>query len=255
MDNYRQAFRETCLAGHLDTAKRFHRKHHGDLTELVKQVSDPSVAEWLNTLIRNQSSSQPSSTDVQPSSTDVQPSSTDVQPSSTDVQPSSTDVQPSTSDVQPSSTDVQPSSTDVQTIKVKLLDPHAKAPTYGSEFAAGLDVYACGTAIVPPHGRALVSTGIAVSWPYEAQCYMRVAPRSGLSVKHSVDIGAGVIDWDYRGEIKVCVINHGDNEFVVSHGDRIAQLVMTRMERMSVSVVDQLDPSCRGDGGFGSTGV
>ena len=82
----------------------------------------------------------------------------------------------------------------------------------------------------------------------------RIAPRSGLAVKHSIDTGAGVIDSDYRGEVKVLLFNHSEVDFEVKEGDRIAQLVVERIYTPKVVVVDELEESIRGKGGFGSTG-
>ncbi len=142
-------------------------------------------------------------------------------------------------------------------LQVKKLDEHANIPTYGSEFSAGLDIYSNTTLIIPPHSRSKVSTGIAICWtgPDEKNYYMRIAPRSGLSVKHSIDIGAGVIDWDYRGEIIVCVINNGNSEFVINQGDRIAQMILEKINRVSIVESFELNETARGTGGFGSTGI
>lgn len=82
----------------------------------------------------------------------------------------------------------------------------------------------------------------------------RVAPRSGLAAKHSIDTGAGVIDYDYRGPVKVILFNFSDNDFAISKGDRIAQLILERIVTPEVAVVETLPDSVRGQGGFGSTG-
>jgi len=114
---------------------------------------------------------------------------------------------------------------------------------------------------VPPQSRRLVGTGISVSWLSDdfenaQNYYLRIAPRSGLSVKNSIDVGAGVVDYDYRGEIFVCFINNSlDSMYSVKAGDRIAQMILTRIERFSdVAVVESHEETKRGSGGFGSTG-
>ena len=108
---------------------------------------------------------------------------------------------------------------------VKKLNEDSIIPIYGSNLAAGLDLYAYGDHIVPAKSRLPIPTGISIEWHgTDAQeYYMRIAARSGLSVKHSIDIGAGVVDYDYRGQIYVCFVNNGENEYVIRSGDRIAQ--------------------------------
>ena len=141
---------------------------------------------------------------------------------------------------------------------IKRLNEYAELPKYGSEHAAGLDLSACGDYVVLPSERVVIKTGISMqlTGENETEYYGRIAPRSGLSVKKCIDIGAGVIDWDYRGEVMVCLINNGKEPFVVSHGDRIAQLIFEPYKRVStIQVVDELTDTVRGEGGFGSTGV
>lgn len=141
-------------------------------------------------------------------------------------------------------------------LNVHKLNNKATLPKYGSEFAAGLDITSTSDIIVPPKSRILVPTGISLSWD-DPNYYLRVAPRSGLSVKNNIDVGAGVIDFDYRGEIFVCFINnHNDKEYTISTGDKIAQLIPTRTQKFdSISEVDSHTITTRGTGGFGSTGV
>ncbi|CEJ53982.1 Deoxyuridine 5'-triphosphate nucleotidohydrolase [Penicillium brasilianum] len=136
---------------------------------------------------------------------------------------------------------------------VKKLVDSAKAPTRGSAFAAGYDMYAAKETVVPAKGKALIDTGIAMAVPEGT--YGRVAPRSGLASKHFIDTGAGVIDADYRGEVKVLLFNHSDVDFPVKVGDRVAQLVLEKIYTPEVAVVEELEESVRGAGGFGSTGV
>jgi dUTP pyrophosphatase len=140
---------------------------------------------------------------------------------------------------------------------IKLETEGAKLPSYGSEYAAGMDVCSSEKVIVPSHGRALVSTGFSISMPESIghKYYLRIAPRSGLAVKNGITTGAGVIDSDYRGVVKVLLFNHGDDDFVVNVGDRIAQMIMERIVRPDFHLVDSHEESQRGMGGFGSTGI
>lgn len=136
---------------------------------------------------------------------------------------------------------------------VKKLSPDASIPTRGSAFAAGYDIYASRPTTIPARGKTLVSTDISIATP--AGTYGRIAPRSGLAAKHFIDTGAGVIDADYRGEVKVLLFNFNETEFKVEKGDRIAQLVLERIYTPEVKEVESLEESVRGAGGFGSTGV
>jgi len=130
-------------------------------------------------------------------------------------------------------------------------------PVYHSELAAGMDVSAAVRAplVINPGEVKLIGTGFAVALPpgYELQ----VRPRSGLAVKHSISIinSPGTIDADYRGEVKIGLINLGDRPYTVNRGDRIAQLVLAPVFRASIIVVDDLDKTDRQDGGFGHTGI
>ena len=127
-------------------------------------------------------------------------------------------------------------------------------PAYQTEHAAGLDLAAAEEALLPPGGRAGVGTGLTIAVPegYEAQ----VRPRSGLALKHGVTLlnTPGTIDADYRGEIRVILVNHGSEPFAVRRGDRIAQLVVAPVTRVRWVEVEALPESARGEGGFGSTG-
>jgi dUTP pyrophosphatase len=127
-------------------------------------------------------------------------------------------------------------------------------PAYETSGAAGLDLRAASDITLKPGARCLMSTGIAIALPegYEAQ----VRPRSGLAVKHGVTVlnAPGTIDCDYRGEVKVPLINHGEQDFVIARGDRIAQMVIAPVTRISWESVDELDSTARGGGGFGSSG-
>lgn len=106
---------------------------------------------------------------------------------------------------------------------------------------------------MPAHGKALIPTDISMAIP--SGYYGRVAPRSGLAVKHFIDVGAGVIDEDYRGPLGVVLFNHSQNDFAVKKGDRIAQLLLEKIATPDIEVVEDLDETERGAGGFGSTGI
>jgi dUTP diphosphatase len=141
-------------------------------------------------------------------------------------------------------------------VRIQRLRPDAQLPKYMSDGAAGMDLAASldSDVTIAPGKRALVGTGLAIALPrgHEAQ----VRPRSGLAAKHGVTVlnAPGTIDEDYRGEIKVILINHGDEPFVVKSGERIAQLVIARVERVVLDEQESLDGSARGAGGFGHTG-
>jgi dUTP pyrophosphatase len=144
------------------------------------------------------------------------------------------------------------------TVLVRRLHPDAVLPRRMSEAAAGLDLAAClpdGPVRLGPGERRLVATGVALAIPvrYEGQ----VRPRSGLALRHGLSIvnAPGTIDADYRGELKVILINLGGEPVTLGHGDRIAQLVVAPVALAGVVEVDVLPEAARGDGGFGSTGV
>lgn len=129
-------------------------------------------------------------------------------------------------------------------------------PAYMTAGAAGMDLYAAveEEVVLHPGERRLIPTGLYISLPpgYEAQ----IRPRSGLALRHGISMvnTPGTIDSDYRGEIGVILINHGEEPFIVRRGDRIAQMVVSRVERVEWEEVDALDESERGSGGFGHTG-
>ena len=136
---------------------------------------------------------------------------------------------------------------------VKFLSPHAKITTRGSETAAGYDLYASEEVILPPSSRKLIDTGIAIAMKGQ-KLYARIAPRSGLSVK-GLDIGAGVIDADYRGSVRILLINNSSQHFKINIGDRMAQLILESIENPECILVETLPGTTRGDQGFGSTGL
>lgn len=135
---------------------------------------------------------------------------------------------------------------------VKKLGYDSILPTRGSDGAVGYDLYSNCDGVIAKGKRGVVSTGIAVSLP--PGVYGRVAPRSGLAMKNGIQIGAGVIDPDYTGEISVIIFNMGDDDFEVKKGARIAQLILERCETPPVEEIGLLQETLRGEGGFGSTG-
>jgi dUTP pyrophosphatase len=132
-------------------------------------------------------------------------------------------------------------------IPIKLLNENAKIPTKGSDGAAGYDLYASQGIVIGKHG--IVPTGVSVAIPKGH--YGRIAPRSGLAAKMAVDVLGGVIDSDYRGEIRVILTCL--NGIVINEGDRIAQLIIERCHDAEFVQFDELDSTDRGEKGFGST--
>lgn len=130
-------------------------------------------------------------------------------------------------------------------------------PAYETESAAGMDIRAAleQPITLKPGERMLIPTGLQMALPqgFEAQ----IRPRSGLAIKHGITMlnSPGTIDADYRGEVKVIAINHGQEEFTIHHGDRIAQMVIAPVVQLPVKQVEDLDETERGSGGFGSTGL
>mmetsp|Transcript_5986 Transcript_5986/g.6876 ORF Transcript_5986/g.6876 Transcript_5986/m.6876 type:complete len:167 (+) Transcript_5986:144-644(+) len=138
-------------------------------------------------------------------------------------------------------------------LKVKKLSADAILPTRGSPLSAGYDLYSAVSNVVPARGKALCKTDIAIACP--PNTYGRIAPRSGLAWKKSIDVGAGVVDADYRGNVGVILFNLSDKDFEVKKGDRIAQLILEEICMADIEEVEDLDATERGHGGFGSTGV
>ncbi len=141
----------------------------------------------------------------------------------------------------------------------KKLSPTARLPEYGSEFAAGMDVFSSNeeSIIIEPGKRKMIPTGLSMSYD-NINYYMRIAPRSGLTVKSSIDVGAGVIDFDYRGEIKVVLMNNGTEDFIVTKNMKIAQMIPTMTlspTNVKIGEVEEQTETQRGAGGFGSTGI
>ncbi|NXH20846.1 DUT protein, partial [Bucco capensis] len=156
--------------------------------------------------------------------------------------------QPSPSKRQKSSVAEEPTAR----LRFAKLSENASTPSRGSARAAGYDLYSAYDCVIPPMEKAVVKTDIQIALP--SGCYGRVAPRSGLAAKHFIDVGAGVIDEDYRGNVGVVLFNFGKEAFEVKKGDRIAQLICERICYPELEEVQTLDDTERGEGGFGSTG-
>lgn len=141
----------------------------------------------------------------------------------------------------------------IETLKFSKLHLDARLPTRGSEQAAGLDLYSVEDVLICAGARAGVRTGLSVAIP--CGYYGRIAPRSGLAVKHGLDVLAGVIDSDYRGEIICALINHGEHTIHLEPGTRIAQLLVEAIITPRAEWTNELDETVRGKSGFGSTGT
>jgi dUTP pyrophosphatase len=143
-------------------------------------------------------------------------------------------------------------------VKVQILrlpnGTNLTLPSYATAGSAGMDLRAAEDLTLRPGARALVATGIAIALPENHEAQIR--PRSGLAVKHGVTVlnAPGTVDADYRGEIKVPLINHGSEDFVIARGDRIAQIVVAQVTMAELVEVETLDETARGAGGFGSSG-
>jgi deoxyuridine 5'-triphosphate nucleotidohydrolase len=147
------------------------------------------------------------------------------------------------------------------TVRIRLIHPAATVPTRGTAHSAGFDLYASETTVIPSSsvlpdggveiGRGAVPTGLALAIPHGL--YGRVAPRSGLALRSGIDVGAGVVDPDYRDELLVLLFNFGGKPFEVKAGDRVAQIVFERIGEPEIVVTETLDATAR-MGGFGSTG-
>ncbi|KAG0636496.1 dUTPase-like protein [Tuber brumale] len=138
-------------------------------------------------------------------------------------------------------------------LRIRRLSSKARIPKRGSALAAGYDLYSAHDTAINARGKALIDTDIQMMIPVGT--YGRIAPRSGLASKNCIDVGAGVIDADYRGQVKILLFNHSDEDFVVKEGDRVAQLILERIATPEVVEVDELEETVRGANGFGSTGV
>ncbi|XP_076285218.1 deoxyuridine 5'-triphosphate nucleotidohydrolase-like isoform X2 [Lasioglossum baleicum] len=137
-------------------------------------------------------------------------------------------------------------------LKFAKMTDKAYAPMKGSKSAAGYDLRSAYEYTVPARGKELVKTDLQIEVPEGT--YGRIAPRSGLAWKNSIDVGAGVIDADYRGNVGVVLFNFGNEDFKISPGDRVAQLICERIVYPELEESENLDNTERGEGGFGSTG-
>ena len=141
---------------------------------------------------------------------------------------------------------------DLGRLTFKRLDPRATLPSRGSSLSAGLDIYSIEELTIQPRARHLAHTGLAVAIP--EGYYGRVAPRSGLASKHGLDVLAGVIDADYRGEIGCILYNTGDEAIHLAAQSKICQLIIEKIITPEAAWADDISDTERGSGGFGSTG-
>ena len=141
-------------------------------------------------------------------------------------------------------------------VLIKKLDPKVKLPEYKTAGASGMDLLAFirKPLTVKPKTSSLIPTGLSVAFSEDYEIQIR--PRSGLAAKNNISVlnTPGTIDSDYRGEIKVIIYNHGDNEFIINNGDRIAQMILTPVIKMKLEETLDLPETIRGKSGFGSTG-
>ena len=141
-------------------------------------------------------------------------------------------------------------------VQIKKLNSKVKVPKYKTDGSSGVDLEAFieNPIIVEPNSSKLIPTGISLSIPQD--CEVQVRPRSGLAAESSISVlnTPGTIDSDYRGEIKIILFNHGNEQFVVKNGDRIAQMVLVPVFKFQFEEVNELTQTNRGSGGFGSTG-
>jgi dUTP pyrophosphatase len=141
-------------------------------------------------------------------------------------------------------------------VLIKKLDPKVDTPTYKTLGASGIDLMAFIDKPIKlaPKKSCLVPTGL--SFAFSEKYEIQIRPRSGLAAKNNISVlnTPGTIDSDYRGEIKIILFNHGDNEFIINNKDRVAQMVLMPIHKMELEEIDNLPDSLRGKGGFGSTG-
>lgn len=140
-------------------------------------------------------------------------------------------------------------------IKIKKLSEDAILPSYARYGDAGMDLSSCENAILKPGERKFIPTGLAFEIPYGTE--LQIRPRSGLAIKKGISIvnSPGTLDYGYRGELGIILINHGEEDFIINKGDRIAQAVLNRIEIAEIEEAEELSETERGEGGLGSTGV
>ncbi|MDC1166694.1 dUTP diphosphatase [Candidatus Pelagibacter sp.] len=141
-------------------------------------------------------------------------------------------------------------------VLIKKLSSDVKLPSYKTSGASGMDLmaYIKSPITIKPKTSELISTGLSVAFSEEYEIQIR--PRSGLAAKNNISVlnTPGTIDSDYRGELKVIIYNHGNQDFIVNNNDRIAQMILTPVIKMELQETNELPKSVRGEGGFGSTG-
>ena len=141
-------------------------------------------------------------------------------------------------------------------VLIKRLSPEVELPSYKTQGASGVDLmaYIRSTIIIKPKTSCLIPTGLSVAFSEDYEIQIR--PRSGLAAKNNISVlnTPGTIDSDYRGEIKVIIYNHGNEDFIVNKNDRIAQMILTPVLKIEFEEAEELPETVRGDGGFGSTG-
>lgn len=140
-------------------------------------------------------------------------------------------------------------------VKIEVVDKEIPLPKYQTSGSAGMDLHSAEELVVPKNEFRVISTGLKFAIPFGYEMHVRA--RSGLAAKLGITVlnGPGTIDSDYRGILKVILINHGKEDFKVNKGDRIAQIVFNKFEAADLEVVDSLEETSRGEGGFGSTGL
>ena len=141
-------------------------------------------------------------------------------------------------------------------VLIKKLSPEVQLPSYKTSGASGMDLMAFikSSVIIKPKTSSLIPTGISIAFSEDYEVQIR--PRSGLAAKNNISVlnTPGTIDSDYRGEIKVIIYNHGNNDFLINNGDRIAQMILMPVVKMELEETNNLPETIRGKGGFGSTG-
>ena len=141
-------------------------------------------------------------------------------------------------------------------VLIKKLSPEVELPSYKTQGSSGVDLmaYISSTIIIKPKTSCLIQTGLSLAFSKDYEIQIR--PRSGLAAKNNISVlnTPGTIDSDYRGEIKVIIYNHGNEDFIVNKNDRIAQMILTPVLKIEFEEAEELPETVRGDGGFGSTG-
>ena len=141
-------------------------------------------------------------------------------------------------------------------VLIKKLDPKVTLPSYKTKGASGMDLMAFvkEKIVIKPQTSALIPTGLSVAFSEDYEIQIR--PRSGLAAKNNISVlnTPGTIDSDYRGELKIIIFNHSNNDFIVNNDDRVAQMVLTPIAKIELEEANELPKTLRGEGGFGSTG-